>query len=228
MRLYFILLIILCTNILFGQNIGISRFNLAEFKELKEKACSFDCEIKTYGNKDFISFQRNDSIITMSYHENEISSIMKTNGNYYVIYEFHPNLNIKSIIENIGGVSQILQTPFGIGKVFDEKGNLVKQIDYENAPYDENIPGPKKTYRDIIVAVKNDFNFDVLKDKSLFGIQISYDQKFKKVNYKVIRFLGNENNILELLTYEYDGETGKFIRQKKREVQLPEGGLPHY
>ncbi|SDJ57050.1 hypothetical protein [Chryseobacterium jejuense] len=228
MKYYSILLLFIFTDFFFSQNTEISQFNLAEYKKLIKKSCYSDCEVKTYGNQNFIQFKRNDSTISMSYQKNHISSIIKTIDNYYIVYEFHPNLNIKSRVENIGGVSQMLQTPIGIETRFDMNGKIIEQIDYDNIPYDENIPTPKKKYHDIILAVKKDFNFDVFKDKSLFGIHSFYDEKTKKVNYKVIKFLGDENNILKLLIFEYDGETGNFVKQEKSEMQLPDGGLPHY
>ncbi|MGH1519835.1 hypothetical protein [Chryseobacterium sp. JK1] len=228
MKLRSVLFFLLFIHFFSAQKTEMKRFNLQEYNKLIKKSCPLDCEVKTHYNKNMIQFKRNDSIITMSYNENDISYIMKAKGNYYVNYEFHPNLNIKSKTENISGISQTLQTPISIGIFFDQNGNIINRIDYENAPYDENTPGPRKTYQDIILAIKKDFNFDVFQDKSFFGIQSFYDEKIGKVNYRVVVFIEEKNDILKLLNYEYDGDTGKFIKQEKREIQLPEGGLIHY
>ncbi|MCS3871277.1 hypothetical protein J3D55_004193 [Chryseobacterium ginsenosidimutans] len=228
MKVVSIVITFLLFNFLKSQNVEIRSFNLKEFDSLLQKSCPMDCEIKTYHNSNFISFKRKDSVISMSYNKDGISSMRKVFGNYRVWYEFHPNLKIKSKKEFLSGISQIGIMQVGIEREYDTDGRIIHETDWENVPYDTDIPGPNINVWQIVNQIKKDFNFDILFDESFFSIQIYQDEVTKKVNYGVVKFISDNNDKLKLLTYYYDGENGKFIKKSKSETELPPGGLVHY
>lgn len=213
-------------NCVYSQNNELQSFNLTEFNELIKKSCYEGCEIETFGNKNFINFKRNDSIISMSYHKGGTSDIMKTFGNYYITYDFHPNLKIKSKKEFISAISR-MSLQVGLETEYDEKGSIISQFNNDTMYYDENIPGPKKTVWEIANRLKKEYNFDILNDKSLFAIRIFLDKKTKTVNYVVSKLISDENKILKLFSYEYDGDSGDFIKMYNSESEIPDG-LRHY
>ena len=86
----------------------------------------------------------------------------------------------------------------------------------------------KKNIWEIVIQLKKEFNFDILNDKSFFSIQQFQDERSKKVNYKISKFISDDNNKLRLLQFEYDGGNGSFITKRNFEMELPEGGLVHY
>ncbi|WP_415328817.1 hypothetical protein [Chryseobacterium sp. MMS23-Vi53] len=226
----FILTLIAFTlfNFLKSQGNDIREFNFKEYDSLIKKSCPMDCEIKTYHNADFISFKRKDSIINMSYNKDGISRMNKTFGNYHVNYQFYPNLKIKSKNEYLMGISQVGTMEVGVERNYDIEGKIINETDWEKVPYDTGIPGPKINVWKIIKQVKQDFDFDILLDDCFFSIQYYQDDLTKKVNYKIIKFISDNNEKLKLLVYHYDGEFGKFINIENLESELPPGGLVHY
>ncbi|KUJ51194.1 hypothetical protein [Chryseobacterium sp. JAH] len=115
----------------------------------------------------------------------------------------------------------------GLETEYDEKGSILSQFNNDTMDYDKNIPGPKKTVWEIADRLKNEHNFDILNDQSLFAIRIFLDEESKKIYYAVSRFISDENKILKLFTYHYDGDTGNFIKMFNSESEIPEG-LRHY
>ncbi len=227
MKQFPILFLILIFNYCYSQNKELKSFNFNKFNKLIERSCYQGCEIETFGNKNFISFKENDSLIYMSYNKDGISNVMRKLGNYYVTYDFHPNLKIKSKSEFISAISRMGSLQVGTEIEYDDKGLIIHQFNNDTINYDENIPGPQKTIWEIIPIIKKEHNFDILNDDSLFAIQIFQDEKTKKINYRISKFINDENKILKLLSYEYDGDNGSFIRMYNSEIKIP-GGLPHY
>ncbi|WP_162088944.1 hypothetical protein [Chryseobacterium aquaeductus] len=164
----------------------------------------------------------------MEYEKDNFARTTFEKGNYSISYQYHSNLKIKSKNEYIYAISRSRSFQVGIEKNYDEQGNLISSINWETLPYDENISAPKKNIWEIAKEINHDFNFDILNDKSLFGIVLFQDKKTGKVNYTISKFLGDDNDILKFETYEYDGENGKFVKHEKKEVKLPKGGLIHY
>lgn len=215
-------------NYFFSQSSDILEFNEREFNILLENACN-GCDIENYSNKDYVQLYRNDSLITMSHGKGRNGLLSKQKGNYIIYYDFYPNLKIKSQTEFISAISRAGTLQVGFEKHYDEKGTITSVINFEKGFYDDKIPLPKKTIWEIRKQLQKDFNFDILSDKNLFGIQYTEPTKTSnKINYIINKFLGDDNDILRLEEFIYNGETGKFIETKKREIQLPEGGLPHY
>lgn len=215
-------------NFLKSQDNDIREFNFKEYDSLIQKPCPMDCEIKTYHNGNFISFKRKDSIIDMSYNKDGISTMSKTFGSYHANYQFYPNLKIKSKNEYLTGISQVGTMQIGVERNYDVDGKIISETDWEKVPYDKGIPGPKINVWQIVKQVKQDFDFDILIDKSFFSIEIYQEEKTKKINYCVVKFINDHDNKLKLLNYYYDGETGEFIKKEKFERKLPPGGLVHY
>lgn len=226
MRLAFTFIIILIFNTFYSQKNELKSFNLNEYNELIKRSC-YKGEIKTFGNKNSVTFKRNDSIINMSYHKDGISHIMKTCGNYYVTYDYHSNLKIKSKKECISAISRSGSLQVGLEKEYDENGLMINQFNYDKMDYKEDIRGPKKTVWEIAHKVKKEHNFDILHDKSLFGIRLFLDEKTKKIKYLVSKVINDENKLLRLCTYEYDGDSGNLIKMYNSEFEIDED-LRHY
>ncbi|MBD3906635.1 hypothetical protein NAL32_20355 [Chryseobacterium sp. Ch-15] len=226
MKILFTIFSIFLFSCFFSQNNDIKSFNLNEFNKLSQKSCYQDCEVETFGNKNYITFKRNDSVIDMSYHAG-LSNITKRLGNYYVTYDFHPNLKIKSKKEFISAISRMGTIQVGKEVNYDENGEVKDEFDYDTIPYDDKTPGPKRKVWEILKNLKQDFGFDALLDKNLFSIIVFQDEKTKKINYSISKFINDNNNILKTKIYIYEGDTAKNLKTYDNEWEIPDG-LRHY
>lgn len=127
MKLLSTVISLIIFNCFYSQSNELQSFNLTEFNELIKKSCYEGCEIETFGNTNSINFKRNDSIISMSYHKGGTSDIVKTFGNYYITYNFHPNLKIKSKKEFISAISRMGSLQVGLETEYDEKYSWTKK-----------------------------------------------------------------------------------------------------
>lgn len=215
------ILFFLISNLFFAQKNEAKIFDVEFFKDL-QNTNSTNVKILESGSG-HIKFSRNDSIIYMSYTQNKNSILAKSKGNYQVSYHYYPDLKIQSKQETIRGMSRLGSLNVGIERQYDENGNILDEINWDIADIDENVPCPKVSIWQTLKQLKNDFNFDALNDDSLFSIYPYYDEKTKSSNYRITKFIDHKNDILSLLEYFYNGNTGNFMYQQKRDVDFPFG-----
>lgn len=228
MRKLIFILLIPFFNFTFCQEVEkFKKFDIEMFNELLKKSCPENCEIKTFYNKNFISFTKNDTIYSMSYNQGSISWIYLQKGNLITTYEYYSNLNIKKKNEKLDAISRSGSMEVGKEIEYDEKGNVIKIFDWDKIPFDENVPGPKKSIWELAEIVKIDFQFDILNDTDFFGVSIKRDEKTKKIYYLVSKFVSDDNKLLKLVSYKYDGDSGKFISKENIEWEIPDD-MRHY
>ncbi len=150
-------------------------------------------------------FKKGDSLLHMEkYSPVEYYQLTRSRigGSFKINYYYYPNYNLKM------KTYFFLDRPVGIHKEYSDKGDLLKEVDYDKMTRDRG-------YVSILEVAKNmrkDFNINIENESEILRIEVVNDENLNKVVYKIVcppKYTGSG----QLRGFIYDAITGKFIQE---------------
>ncbi|WP_417369649.1 hypothetical protein [Flavobacterium beibuense] len=181
-----IIVLILCSVQCAGQQVtpqkpnGLKKFNKAKYSELNEK--------------NSLKYTENDTIYEIKEESSYFFELKRSVGNRFIKYYSYHKSNL-SLREEGQSFSEM---PIGIRKVYDEKGTMIKEINYDE-DYSFSVT-------DLISKLKKEKQIDLNEEKY---IVMRHLEKGKP--YYFIRYPFNKSSLKYI---KIDGSSGEIIFDK--------------